>query len=474
MAGKYEKPKKKSGLPLILILTVLVLAVIVTGVLLVRKFQNTDDSLQNTENTTTQPSDADVQIPTNPFTDPTDPPTQPEEPEPVTAVATATVLSTGDILPHMGVTNSGLQSDGSYDYENIYRYVMPYVTAADYSVANLETTLCGLDNGYQYSGYPNFNTPDEIALGALEAGFDMLLTANNHCYDTGVAGLSRTVTTVREIGLDTLGTMASADEPKYQIVEINGIRIGMMCYTYETSDRSPDRPSLNGMITSEESLGMINSFDYDQLDKFYGEIETHMADMDNEGVDAVVLYIHWGNEYQLAPNKTQQQIAQDLCDLGIDVIIGGHPHVIQPMELLTSTVDENHKTVCLYSMGNFVSNQRLGLIDASKTAHTEDGMLFSLTFTRYSDGTVALTGVDIIPCWVNRHNNADGKREYNVLPLVDADRESWREMYGLTDYTFQCCEESYDRTMELVGEGLTVVNEYLTQKEADFLIEANN
>ena len=474
MAGKYEAPRKKNNLPLILILTVLVLAVVVTGVLLVRKFNTPDETIQDNQNTTESTTGGGEQLPSNPFDDPTEPPTDPVPPEPVTAVASATILSTGDILPHMGVTNSGQQSDGSYDYENIFRYVAPFVTEADYSVANLETTLCGLDNGYKYSGYPNFNTPDEIAVGAMDAGFDMLLTANNHCYDTGMAGLSRTVTTVREIGLDTLGTMASADEPKYTIIEVNGIRIGMMCYTYETSDRSPDRPSLNGMITSEESLGMINSFDYDQLEKFYGEIQTHMENMDNEGVDAVVLYIHWGEEYQLSPNKNQTQIAQELCNLGIDVIIGGHPHVIQPMELLTSTVDENHKTVCLYSMGNFVSNQRLGLIDASKTAHTEDGMLFSLTFTRYSDGTVALTGVDIIPCWVNRHNNDDGKREYNVLPLVDSERENWREMYGLTDYTFGCCEDSYERTMELVGEGLTIVNDYLAQKEADFLVEANN
>ena len=160
-------------------------------------------------------------------------------------------------------------------------------------------------------------------------------------------------------------------------------------------------------------------------------------------------------------------MAQKLCDLGIDVIIGGHPHVVQPVELLTSTEDPVHKTVCLYSLGNAVSNQRLGFSDAIKTPHTEDGILFTVTFEKYSDGTVYLAQVNGVPTWVNKHRNGNGKDEYNILPLDDASRDTWREKYCLDDKTTKSCTDSYDRTMKIVGAGIEQVNEYLDQEKVE-------
>ena len=143
------------------------------------------------------------------------------------------------------------------------------------------------------------------------------------------------------------------------------------------------------------------------------------------------------------------------------------------MELLTSSTDPDHKTVCLYSMGNAVSNQRLGNLSTVPTAHTEDGMLFNYTFEKYSDGTVYLAGVDIVPTWVNMYNNENHKREYNILPLDDSRREEWMEMYDLTETSLKKASESYDRTMKIVGEGLTASNDYLAQqkeqREAQYL-----
>lgn len=483
MPGKFEAPRPKGGktnIALIVVLVILIAAIVVVGVLLLGRLNGSDDddriadqnqtdpvNNEDDEPTDDEPATSDSSEPTGDYSEST----LPTEPEPVTAIATATITSTGDILPHSGVINAGLQRDGSYDYTHIYQYIAPYLAESDYAVANLETTLCGTDNGYPYSGYPQFNAPDEIAEYAMYAGFDMLLTANNHCNDTSYVGITRTVTTVREMGMDTLGTIPTADEANYEVIEINGIRIGMMCYTYSTTNNS-GRPAINGIPTTEESQHLVNTFDYNRLDDFYGEVTGYMEAMDTMGADVYVMYIHWGNEYQLAPNSYQTDIAQDLCDLGIDVIIGGHPHVIQPIDLLTSTTDPEHSTVCLYSMGNAVSNQRLGLIEASKTAHTEDGMLFTVTFTKYSDGTVALTYTDILPCWVNRHDT-NGSRQYDILPLDDDTRDQWKELYGLTDYTLTCCEDSYDRTMELVGEGLTECQTYLTDREAAFLAEVN-
>lgn len=483
MRGKFESAPQKKKFP-IWLLALLLIAVLAGGTLAYRLVsgggapdsslstegaalstteQSEPDTRETTEETTEQTTEETTQQATEDTTRP--------EPEPLTVVSTASICATGDLLMHMPVVNSCLQG-GTYRFDEIFQYLEPYSTAADYAVANLETTLCGTDNGYKYSGYPQFNCPDEIVDGVKSAGFDMLLTANNHCYDTGLVGVTRTLRIIAERELDSLGTTNSAEDPKYRIVDINGIRIGFLCYTYSTTSSSTGRPVINGIATSADSLGMINTFDYNRLDVFYSDLEAQLADMEAEGAEGTVLFIHWGNEYELKANSQQTAIAQELCDLGIDVIIGGHPHVVQPMELLTSTEDPNHKTVCLYSMGNAVSNQRQGNLNAITTAHTEDGVLFSVTFARYSDGTVALQNTDLIPCWV-RMPTSGGTRHYYILPLDPQTQEEWVTLYDLSDTAYSAAVKSYERTMALVGEGLEACQTYLAdaevQRMADYL-----
>ncbi len=399
-------------------------------------------------------------------TEQTEPPTtEATEPEPVHTVATATLGSMGDLLMHEPVFSNAKTSDGTYDFEPIFRYLAGYVSALDYAAINLETTLAGTDNGYSYSGYPLFNCPDEIVDGAKDAGFDMLLTANNHSYDTKLVGYKRTVEVIARKGLQTLGTYADADDPKWTVVDVNGISIGMLCYTYATGVSDDGRPSLNANAPIAEQ-GLCNYFYSGQLPAFYSQVETYLDQLEQAGAEATVMYIHWGQEYLLAPNAEQKAIAQQLCDLGIDVIIGGHPHVVEPIELLSSTVDADYKTVCLYSMGNAVSNQRQGHLSAIKTAHTEDGLLFTVTFQKSSDGTVRLSDVQVLPTWVNMHTAASGRREYNILPLDDTLRDSWQSLYGLTQAQTLAAERSYDRTMTIIAPGLTEVQQYLAQQEA--------
>ena len=176
-----------------------------------------------------------------------------------------------------------------------------------------------------------------------------------------------------------------------------------------------------------------------------------------------MVFIHWGEEYKIVENNYQNTIAQKICDLGVDVIVGGHPHVVQPIELLQSATDPEHKTVCIYSLGNAVSNQRIHEMDL-KTGHTEDGVLFSVTFEKDPEtGAVDLSAVDVLPTWVAL-DSRNGKLEYNILPLADADRESWKEAFNLDDATFSLCEASYDRTMAIVGPGLQQVNAWLASK----------
>lgn len=397
----------------------------------------------------------------------------PTQPEPEHVVSQATIAVTGDILMHMPVINTGLQSDGRYNFDSIFQYLTPYSSGADYSVANLETTLCGTDMGYKYSGYPAFNCPDEIVDALKNAGFDMLLTANNHCYDTSEYGFLRTVRTVRSKGLTALGTRESQSDTTYTIQEINGIQVGMVCYTYEGQ---PDNPTAGTVYMNKNALSancapLINSFLATQLDPFYMEVRQVLTKMKQSGAEATVMYIHWGNEYQTTPSTEQQQIAQQLCDLGFDVIVGGHPHVIQPVSLLTSRLDPGHKTVCLYSTGNAVSNQRIQEMDL-KTGHTEDGLLFRFTFSKYSDGTVYLEDADVLPCWVDMRA-VDGGKQYDIIPLDASIRDQWQTVFGLTEEAYANAQKSYSRTQALVGDGIAQVQDYLSaqkqQREADYL-----
>ena len=409
-----------------------------------------------------------VAIPTVPPTEATVPETAvPKEPEHV--VSTATILSIGDLLMHGQLITDAQQADGSYDFSYIFPYITPYVTAADYAAANLEVTLAGPSRPYQ--GYPMFNCPDAIVDAAKNAGFDMLLTANNHMYDSGEDGFLRTVRTIREKGLTVLGTREEAEEPAYTVQDINGIKVGMVCYTYEQRPENyrSDRVYLNKNILSATCSALVNSFVGTELDPFYTEIGGVLEQMRNDGAEATVMFIHWGVEYQLTQNAEQQQIAQKLCDLGFDVIVGGHPHVVQPVELLESTVDPEHRTVCLYSMGNAVSNQRQGELTSITTAHTEDGAMFSMTFSKYSDGTVYLEDVALIPTWV-RAIDVNGNtvvrrsgtiRRYEILPLDDSLRSQWQEQFGIDSSTLAQCADSWQRTMDITGAGLTQSQDYL-------------
>lgn len=357
---------------------------------------------------------------------------------------TATVLNTGDILIHENVLNGARQADGSYSFANFYKAAKPYITSADYSVANLEVTLGGEAAG-RYRGYPEFNCPDSL-LDYLKAdGFDMLLTANNHSLDTGLAGLKRTVNRVKLSGLDFLGTKETTDDPTYVVKDINGIKIGMVAYTYGTNSSASGAGEL------------INYFSSANLPSFYVEAQAVIDDMKQNGAEAIVFYMHWGNEYHTKPNTYQKAVAQQLCNMDVDVIVGGHPHVLQPIELLHSE-DSQNTTVCLYSMGNSISNQRIvEMTGVCETGHTEDGVLFSYTFTKDSDGDVALTAVDIIPTWVDRYGTS-GNYQYTMYPLENADMAN---SYGLDDATVQEAKASYERTKQIIAVGLTECQKHL-------------
>lgn len=444
--GKYQK-RRRSLLPLIIVLFLLIATL--SAVLIYRDTLFPIDSTEPSETThaathatteattiaTTTETTAETTVVTEPY-----------------IVSTATVGVSGDVLIHSPVYNAAYQGKGVYDFNSIFTYITEYYESFDLMVANLEVTLSGEDRGY--SGYPTFNCPDAIVDALKNAGIDMLLNANNHTYDHGNHGFVRTQEVLAQKEMPYLGTRLTEDTPPYVIKDLNGIQVGMVCYTYETGDTSDGRKTLNGIPVSAEDTNLITSFNYKDLDGFYEELEATLTEMDAYGADASMVYIHWGDEYHTSPNDYQKEIAQALCELGVDVIVGGHPHVIQPFEMLTSTT--GHQTFCIYSIGNAISNQRRTNISASPNGHVEDGMIFSVEFEQWNDGSVNVSGIHILPTWVNKEWRASGNM-YRIIPL-DTEVAVW-DSYDVSEvgYTYG----SYKRTMAIVGEGLNACRESL-------------
>jgi len=370
--------------------------------------------------------------------------------EGATKVATASMGVTGDILIHKDVLNAAKKSDGTYDFNDAFTKISPYYKKYNKMIANLEVTLGGAEKGY--SSYPMFNTPDSIVTALKNSGVDMVLTANNHTYDTSLSGMKRTINVVNDMGLQYTGTRLTDSDPRFLVNNVNGVKIGMMCYTYETQSSTAGRKALNGILLSAEAGPLVNSFNYSKLNEFYSDAEKSIAQMKKQGADAIVFFMHWGNEYQTYTNSYQQKMAQKLCELGVDVIVGGHPHVIQPFDTLVSST--GHETICIYSIGNALSNQRRTLISSAPNGHTEDGMVFSVSFEKYSDGTVIISDVNILPTWVDL-KTVNGKKVYDIIPL-DVSIGDWSKL-GLSSVANG--KASYNRTMKIVGEGL---NEYRT------------
>ncbi len=380
--------------------------------------------------------------------------------KPSSSETSATILSTGDILIHQSLLDGANQGNGQYDFTKSFQYVKDIVSGADFAVCNLEVTFGGTQK--KYSSFPLFNTPDSLADALKSAGFDMLVTANNHSYDSQELGLRRTPQVIQEKGLLSTGTRSDDTQKSYAVKEVNGIKFGFLNYTYETPSDSQGRKALNGNFLTAEAGGLVNSFNYDKLDSFYAEAKTKIDEMKKDGAEVVMMYIHWGTEYQTTPNDYQKTIAKKMCDLGVNVLVGGHPHVIQPVETITSQSTGN-KMVCLYSSGNALSNQRISLMDL-KTGHTEDGIMFLTTFKKDKSGNVTLEKIDYIPTWVNIAKIGT-KNIHQIIPLNNIMNST--DNLGLTAETAQSAKKSFERTNKLVASGIEEYNNSVSGKSSE-------
>lgn len=318
----------------------------------------------------------------------------------------ADLVFVGDAMQHQAQFDRAkeLGAGNGYDFTGCFTYIAPTITEADYAVCNLEVPLGG---GPDYTGFPCFSAPDSYAVALKDAGFDLFLTANNHCLDRHDKGARRTLTALDKLGVDHIGTYHDAADREKKvpfIKDINGIKFGFLNYTYGT----------NGIKATEGAeVALIDK------KKMADEIRrTREA-----GAEMVVVAIHWGVEYVLLQNKNQEDVANFLIDQGVDMIIGGHPHVIQPMKVVHND-KENKDVLLVYSLGNFISNMN--------TADTRGGALVRARVERDADGKARFksanydtflsakpsggkTNFRVIPSWMPEKMPAGQREHFNLF-----------------------------------------------------------
>lgn len=297
------------------------------------------------------------------------------------------ILIAGDFMQHGPQITAALQPDSSYNYDECFARVKPVIEDADVAIGNFEVTL----GGKPYAGYPRFSAPDEYLQAIIDAGIDIVLTANNHCLDTGKDGLERTIMMMDSVGVPHIGTYVDEferDENYPYILEQNGIRVAILNFTYGT----------NGLVVEEPNI--VNMMDT-------AIIAVDLITAKEVNPDVIIAIPHWGIEYQTLPSKEQRMMAKWLLDKGVDHVIGGHPHVAQPMELLN-----DGQNFVAYSLGNVISNQSM--------PNTFGGYMVRLDFVK-NDSLTMLSDCAYIPYWVSRPHDNGFKHNYRMLPLDEPD-----------------------------------------------------
>jgi len=353
------------------------------------------------------------------------------------------ISGVGDIMVHGPQIRAQYEAETQeYNFDNNFKYIEGYFQRADLMLGNLETTFGGADQGY--SSFPYFNTPDALANALKKAGFDALATANNHSFDTRQDGIIRTLDVLHKEGLKTFGTRRNIEEKSYSIVEVKGIKVGLSAYTFETP-RWGEYKTINAIKIPKEVEGLIDTFCYEFLEDDLKVIEERVKEMKNQGAEIVVLYMHWGNEYKENPNNFQKKIAQALSNYGVDIIFGSHPHVVQSMEILDSE-REDKQTVVIYSLGNFLSNQRYELL---KNRQTEDGIIVNIKLKKnLIDNKINLEEISYVPTWVHRYF-VDGRAVFEILPTYDVIQNP--EEYGITsEKTLWRVSNSHENTVKVI------------------------
>ena len=290
------------------------------------------------------------------------------------SVSTITFTFVGDLMCHSPQLNYA-REDSTFNFNATFSLVKEYLSEADFTIGNLETVLGG--DSVRFRGYPLFNTPDEYLSALQHAGFDMLITANNHALDLGQYGLFNSGTFLNEKDRDSI-----------KIFNINGIKFSVLSYTFGT----------NGIYLSKENDYMINMIDFDTIKE-----DIYLTR--KKSVDLIIMYFHFGDEYSRVPNKFQKQVIDSCIKYGANIIIGSHPHVVQTKEIIKS---DNGNVFVAYSLGNFISNQRW--------RYSNGGVILKLKAEKnLNTNQISVSYDDYIPTYVFK-GKTKIKNEFIIVP----------------------------------------------------------
>lgn len=342
---------------------------------------------------------------------------------------TFTMTALGDSLCHnTQYWDAYNKETGVYDFSYVYEDIMSYTKASDITIGSLETTFAGEDRGY--SNYPTFNTPDSLAEALKNIGVDIISLAGNHALDYGYTGLCRTIDVLDNVGISHLGTYKTAeDQEKILVQNVKGLSIAFINYTYGT----------NGIPLPSGKDYCVNLIDKNLIKK---QIEQAKS----QNVDIIVACMHWGTEYRTTANSEQEELADFLFENGVDIILGNHPHVLEPMEKRIITLpDGTEKEVfVVYALGNFTADQRDEI--------TRDSAILNLTITKNSDNKISIDKVNYVPIYMYKNSNAS-LHKFKILDIektIAAYDSGLNTSIGLT--TYNNLKKQLDKIRSILGE----------------------
>ena len=330
---------------------------------------------------------------------------------------TFTLTAIGDIMCHNTQYLDAYNDEtGEYDFSYVFDDISLYTKTADICVGNLETTFAGEDVGY--SSYPTFNTPDSLAYELKDIGVDVLSTAGNHALDKGFNGLSRTIDVLNDADISHLGTYKSKEEQDKTLIKyVKGIKIAFVNFAYGT----------NGIPIPSDKPYCVNLIDEnlmkEQIDRAKGEEP-----------DIIIACMHWGTEYKTTPSSTQEQLADFLFKNGVDIILGTHPHVLEPMEKRTVTLDDGSTKdgFVIYSLGNFIADQN--------AEYTRDSIILNIDITKHTDGKITIDNYEYVPIYMYK----DTSKKKQKMKLLDINKN----IYNYENYLDDTISESLYNTLK--------------------------
>ena len=391
---------------------------------------------------------------------PTSVPTETPEPTPTPTPEPQdthiTLSFGGDVLVHDSVFNSASNGDGTYDFLSFLQYGMEDFFHADWNLVNMENPIDVYGSNEKVSSYPRFNAPREIIDFTKTLGVDTVTFCNNHVYDKGYSGFCTTLDNLEEGGLSVTGGYRSSEEFNTPFLrDVNGIRIGVISYTNLVN-------SHYGLYQGE----MINTLEPDSVRLFVQsassapEMNGEIQKLRDAGADLVLVYLHWGSEYQNEPKKAQKDLAHALCEGGADIILGGHSHCVQPMEKFTC--EDGRESLIFYSLGNLFADQ-VGLSKSkygSDIGKTQYGVKVNVAVKKdVRTGKVSIEGGDYEPTCLLRRKK-ETKNDYYYLASGRYALSETADPLFPDDAAFKECIAGYEHVTKILGNDVLPVHKY--------------